>query len=163
MLAVIRPDSWNFPLLLHVGGAMILVGALVTASAYMLAAWNRSGPGDQLAMNRIAFKTLLIVGIPGFLLMRTAAEWIRDKEGFGGDDDPAWIGVGYITSDLGGLLLLISTLLARTAAEAVPLPDNTTVGGTAPSALERAVLPVVHQFRIRQLRRAQSAGSAISF
>ena len=112
MLAVIRPDSWNFPLLLHVGGAMILVGALVTASAYMLAAWNRSGPGDQLAMNRIAFKTLLIVGIPGFLLMRTAAEWIRDKEGFGGDDDPAWIGVGYITSDLGGLLLLISTLLA---------------------------------------------------
>jgi hypothetical protein len=112
MLAVIRPDSWNFPLLLHVGGAMILVGALVTASAYMLAAWNRSGPGDQLAMNRIAFKTLLIVGIPGFLLMRIAAEWIRDKEGFGGDDDPAWIGIGYITSDLGGLLLLISTLLA---------------------------------------------------
>jgi hypothetical protein len=112
MLAVIRPDSWNFPLLLHVGGAMILVGALVTASAYMLAAWSRSGPGDQLAMNRVAFKTLLIVGIPGFLLMRTAAEWIRDKEGFGGDDDPAWIGIGYITSDLGGLLLLISTVLA---------------------------------------------------
>ena len=112
LAAAIRPDSWNFPLLLHVGGAMILVGALVTASAYMLAAWNRSGPGDQLAMNRIAFKTLLIVGIPGFLLMRTAAEWIRDKEGFGGDDDPAWIGIGYITSDLGGLLLLISTLLA---------------------------------------------------
>jgi hypothetical protein len=112
MLAVIRPDSWNFPLLLHVGGAMILVGALVAAAAYMLVAWNRSGPGDQLAMNRIAFKTLLIVGIPAFLLMRIAAEWIRDKEGFGNDDDPAWIGIGYITSDLGGLLLLISTILA---------------------------------------------------
>src|ERR1044072_5154169 len=112
MLAAIRPDDWNFPLLLHVGGAMILVGALVAASAYMLAAWNRSGPGDQLAMNRIAFKTLVMVGIPAFLLMRIAAEWIRDKEGFGGDNDPAWIGIGYITSDLGGLLLLISTLLA---------------------------------------------------
>jgi len=112
MLAAIRPDDWNFPLLLHVGGAMILVGALVAASAYMLAAWNRSGPGDQLAMSRIAFKTLLMVGIPAFLLMRIAAEWIRDKEGFGGDNDPAWIGIGYITSDLGGLLLLVSTLLA---------------------------------------------------
>ena len=112
MLAAIRPDDWNFALLLHVGGATILVGALVTASAYMLAAWNRSGPGDQLAMNRIAFKTLLMVGIPGFLLMRVAAEWIRDKEGFGGDDDPTWLGIGYITSDLGGLLLIISTILA---------------------------------------------------
>ena len=112
LVATIRPDEWNFPLLLHVLGAMLLVGALVAASAYMLAAWNRSGPGDQLAMNRIAFKTLLIVGIPAFLLMRVAAEWIRDKEGFGGDDDPAWIGIGYITSDLGGLLLLISTILA---------------------------------------------------
>jgi hypothetical protein len=112
MLAAIRPDDWNFALLLHVGGAMILVGALVAASAYMLAAWGRSGPGDQLAMNRIAFKTLLLVGIPGFLLMRVAAEWIRSKEHFGGDDDPTWLGIGYITSDLGGLLLIISTILA---------------------------------------------------
>jgi uncharacterized membrane protein len=31
MLAAIRPDSWNFPLLLHVFGAMVLVGGLVTA------------------------------------------------------------------------------------------------------------------------------------
>src|ERR1044072_149829 len=112
MLAAIRPDAFNFPLFLHVAGAMLMGGALVTAAAYMLVAWNRSGPGYQLAMNRIAFKTLLIVGIPGFLLMRVAAEWIRDKEGFGGDNDPAWIGIGYITSDLGGLLLLISTILA---------------------------------------------------
>ena len=28
VLAQVRPDSWNFPLFLHVGGAMILVGAV---------------------------------------------------------------------------------------------------------------------------------------
>ncbi len=28
VLASIRPDSWNFPLFLHVLGAMILVGGL---------------------------------------------------------------------------------------------------------------------------------------
>jgi hypothetical protein len=27
MLAAVRPDSWNFPLFVHVLGAMILVGA----------------------------------------------------------------------------------------------------------------------------------------
>jgi hypothetical protein len=32
-LAVIRPDSWNFPLFLHVLGAMILVGATLTAGS----------------------------------------------------------------------------------------------------------------------------------
>jgi hypothetical protein len=31
ILAVVRPDSWNFPLFLHVLGAMILVGGLSPA------------------------------------------------------------------------------------------------------------------------------------
>ena len=30
-LAAIRPDSWNFPLLLHILGAAVLVGAVLTA------------------------------------------------------------------------------------------------------------------------------------
>jgi len=51
-------------------------------------------------------------------LMRVAAEWIRSKENYGGDDDPAWIGIGYITADLGGLLLLISIVLTGLAAPA---------------------------------------------
>ena len=32
ILAAPRPDSWNFPLFVHVLGAMILVGGLVTAA-----------------------------------------------------------------------------------------------------------------------------------
>jgi hypothetical protein len=43
--------------------------------------------------------------------MRGAAEWIYDKEGFTGDDDPAWLGIGFITAESGGLLLLIGLIL----------------------------------------------------
>jgi hypothetical protein len=43
--------------------------------------------------------------------MRAGAQWIYDKEGFTGDDDPAWIGIGFGTSDLGALLLLIALVL----------------------------------------------------
>ena len=32
-LLIIRPDDWNFPLLLHVAGAMVMCGALAVASA----------------------------------------------------------------------------------------------------------------------------------
>ena len=78
VLAQVRPDSWNFPLLLHVGGAMILVAAL-----------------------------------PGFIVMRASAEWIADKEGFNaeGAPEPDWLGVGYIVSDLGALLLIIALIV----------------------------------------------------
>lgn len=40
MLAAIRPDSWNLPLLLHVFGAMVLVGGLVVAVAAQFLAWQ---------------------------------------------------------------------------------------------------------------------------
>ena len=33
VLAAIRPDSWNFPLFVHVLGAMILVGGLLTGAS----------------------------------------------------------------------------------------------------------------------------------
>ena len=39
VLAVIRPDSWFWPLFLHIAGAMVLVGALMLASVYLMASW----------------------------------------------------------------------------------------------------------------------------
>ena len=38
VLASIRPDSWNFPLFLHVLGAMVLVGAVTAAAVAQLGA-----------------------------------------------------------------------------------------------------------------------------
>ena len=120
MLALIRPDSWNFALFLHVLGAMTLVGALVTAACALLLGWSR----DTVTLTRVAFRTLLLAGLPAYILMRVAAEWIRSKENYGGDDDPAWIGIGYITADLGGLLLLISIVLTGLAARRLNRTDS---------------------------------------
>jgi hypothetical protein len=106
MLAAIRPDDWNLPLLLHVLGAMLLVGGLTTAVAAFWLGWRR----DTTTLSRLGFWALLVVAFPAWWLMRIAAQWIYDKEGFS-QSDPAWIGVGYTTAEGGGLLLLISIIL----------------------------------------------------
>ncbi|HEY7003907.1 MAG TPA: hypothetical protein VH281_06470 [Gaiellaceae bacterium] len=115
MLAAIRPDSWNYALFLHVLGAMLLVGALVTAVTAQVLGWKRAAVGDSLAYARVAFKTLLFVGIPAWFAMRIGAEWIYSKEGWDNvpsDQQPSWLGIGFITADAGGLLLLVSVILA---------------------------------------------------
>jgi phosphoglycerol transferase MdoB-like AlkP superfamily enzyme len=113
LLAAIRPDDWNLPLLVHVLGAVVLVGALVTALSVQLVGWRRQEPGAATSYARLAFRTLLFVGLPAWFVMRIGAEWIYSKEGFGGgDNEPAWLGIGYITADLGGLLLLVSIILS---------------------------------------------------
>ena len=61
---------------------------------------------------RLSFRTLLIVAIPAWFAMRIGAEWIRSKEFPSGADEPGWIGIGYVTAEPGGLLLLISVVLA---------------------------------------------------
>ena len=109
-IALVRPDDWNFPLLLHVAGAMLLVGSLVTAAALLLLAWRGDSPG----LIRLGFRTLLIAAFPSYVLMRVGAEWINSKENI--PDEADWIGIGYITADGGLLFLLISTILAGVAA-----------------------------------------------
>lgn len=113
MLAAIRPDSWNFPLLLHVFGATVLVGGLVTAVSALFLGWKRATPADSLGFARVGFRSLLYVAFPGWILMRVAGEWIASREGWGDvDEEPAWLGIGYMTGEAGGLLLLISIILA---------------------------------------------------
>ena len=107
LLAAIRPDSWNWALLVHVAGALILVGGLLSAGgAAALARRDDTG-----ALARFSYLTLAAIALPGFIVMRAGAQWIYDQEGFTGDDDPAWIGIGFGTSDLGALLLLIALVL----------------------------------------------------
>ena len=106
MLAATRPDSWNLPLLLHVLGAMILVGGLLTCAIAMVLARGRA------SLLRLGYLSLLAVGLPGYILMRVGAEWLYSKEGL--DDaptEPAWVGIGYITADAGALLLLVALVV----------------------------------------------------
>jgi hypothetical protein len=112
MVAAIRPDAWDFPLFLHVAGAMLLVGALVVVVATMAGALRR-GDGT-LVLTRLAFRTLLIGVLPAYILMRAGAEWIASKEGVPGDVE--WIGIGYAVADGGLLLTIIATVLAWRAA-----------------------------------------------
>jgi len=44
--------------------------------------------------------------------MRVGAEWMYSKEFPDVESDPAWIGIGYIVSDLGLLLFIAALVLA---------------------------------------------------
>ena len=108
LLAASRPTEWNFPLFVHVLGAMILVGGLLTgASAIALAR------GDARFL-RLGYWTLLAVALPGYVVMRIGAQWIYSKEGWDDLPDsaiPAWIDIGYLVADAGALLVLIALIL----------------------------------------------------
>jgi hypothetical protein len=113
VLAAIRPDEWNFPLLVHVLGAALLVGGVVTALVALVLGWARQPNADATAYARTAFRSLLFVAFPAWWIMRIGAEWIYRREGW--DDvpsEPDWLGIGYITAEGGGLLLLVSIILA---------------------------------------------------
>ncbi len=108
VLAAIRPDDINVALLVHVLGAMVLVGGLVTAAAAGIIGWR----DETAALRRLSYKTLLFVALPAFVVMRVGAQWVYSKEQLDElPEDPGWIGIGFITSDLGGLLLLVALVL----------------------------------------------------
>jgi hypothetical protein len=106
-VASIRPDSWNFPLFLHVLGAMILVGAVLTGASAL--AFAR---GDT-RMLRLGYWSLLAVGLPGYVLMRIGAEWTASREGFNeeGASTPTWLDTGYFIADLGLLIFVIALIV----------------------------------------------------
>jgi hypothetical protein len=105
-LAAIRPDDWNIALFVHILGAMALVGSLVLV-ATSIAADN----------HRLGFRTLWIAVIPSWIVMRLAAEWIASEENVNDIDPvPAWVDIGYSTSEGSFLLLIIATVCAGIAA-----------------------------------------------
>jgi hypothetical protein len=103
-----RPHSWDLALIVHVAGAMLLVGGLITAAAAGIIGWK----DESGALRRLSYWTLLTVAFPGWIVMRVGAEWIASKEGLDNlKSDPTWLGIGMGTADGGGLLLLISLIV----------------------------------------------------
>jgi hypothetical protein len=127
MVASIRPDSWDFPLFVHVAGAMLLVGALVVVVATMGGALRR-GDGVEV-LSSLAFRMLLIGVLPAYILMRVSAEWIASKEDV--PDDVDWVGIGYAVGDGGLVLTIIAAIVAWRAARRGP---------AGPGGLGRAVV-----------------------
>ena len=109
LFAAVREDSQNFPLFVHVLGATILVGGLLTAATVLALA-----RGDVRSL-RLGYWTLLAVALPGWIVMRIGAQWIYSEQGW--DDlpedfeEPTWLGIGYFAADLGGLILLVSLVV----------------------------------------------------
>ena len=106
---LIRPDSWNFPLFLHVAGAMVVTAAVFASVAMLALAW-RAADEQRAVLTRFAFRTLLFAGIPAWFVMRIGAEWIYSKE-YSGDNDPSSVGVGYAIAEPSGILILLATIL----------------------------------------------------
>jgi hypothetical protein len=109
LIASVRPDSWNFPLFLHVFGAMILVGGLLAGASIL--AFARG----EVRFLRFGYWTLLAVALPGYVVMRIGAQWIYTREGWddlpSGVDEPTWLPIGYLTADGGGIVFLITLVL----------------------------------------------------
>jgi hypothetical protein len=107
VLAAARPDDWNFPLFLHVLGAMVLVGATLTGASALAFA---RGDG-RLA--RLGYRTLLVVGLPSYAAMWIGAHWIYAKEGL--DERPiefAWETIGFAVTEVGAVLFVAALILA---------------------------------------------------
>jgi hypothetical protein len=106
----IRADSVDLPLFLHVLGALTLVGALVMAASYLFAA-RRDG---SIELTRLGYRSLLLVALPAFLVMRVAAQWLLSEEGLE-DAELAWIDIGFVSTDIGVLALIAATVAAGLA------------------------------------------------
>jgi hypothetical protein len=103
-VAIIRPDSWNFPLFLHVLGAIVLVGAVGAVLALALS--SQRWPW----LRKVTLRTMLAVVIPAWLVMRVGGQWEDSRSSIG--DGRGWLGVGYIVGDSGVAFLLFASICA---------------------------------------------------
>jgi hypothetical protein len=106
-LALIRDHNTIVPLFLHIGGAMVLVGALTLSATSLIACW-RSGSAAHV---RRAYMALFYAALPGYIVFRIGAAWIADKEGLSDVSNVTWLDIGYSVSDFGALLLIISLVI----------------------------------------------------
>lgn len=109
MLAAIRPDEQSFALLLHLVGATIAFGGLLACATSLLLARG------ETRLLRLGYFSLLLVTLPGWILMRLAGQWLFDQQSWSdlpsNLNDPAWLRIGFIVADWGGVLFLVSLVV----------------------------------------------------
>ena len=109
LVAAIRPDEQSFALLLHLVGATVVFGALLACATALALARG------EARLLRLGYFSLLFVGLPGLILLRVAGEWLYRLQHWdelpSGIDEPAWLRIGFIVADWGGLLFLIALAL----------------------------------------------------
>lgn len=111
VLAAIRADQVNFPLFLHVLGAMLLMGMLLAVATAITLDWRR--PGSATGLTRLGLWTLLLGVVPAYALMRVGAQWTESRENLPQPVvDSTWLAIGYVTADAGVVLILVCVVLA---------------------------------------------------
>ena len=101
-------QTCGVPLFLHVLGATVLVGGLVTCASALAFA-----KGDARLL-RLGYWSLVAISLPGYIVMRVGAQWIYSKEHWEDVPDkfvPSWINIGFLVADIGGLLLLVTLIV----------------------------------------------------
>jgi hypothetical protein len=113
MLASICGPTCGFPLFLHVLGAIVLFGGTTTVAILAFASLSRDAPSAAL-LRRVAFFTMLAVVWPGLIAMRLAGQWVLSGDLYSGleDSNPTWLGIGLLVSDIGVLVVALTTLFS---------------------------------------------------
>jgi len=140
VLAVNRPSDVEFPLFLHVLGAILLIGTLLVAATALLAAWRRKDPREVTSLTRIGLWTILVGVFPAYVLMRVGAQWTEAASDYPDEFDPAWLGIGYTTADLGALVTLIAIVLAIIGLRRLREPVSRAVLGRVAASLSLLLL-----------------------
>jgi hypothetical protein len=105
MVGLVLP---NFRVFLHVFGAMTLVGGM--GAVAVLAFATRRRPDHAALLARLAFRTLLFVVVPAFIVMRVGAQLVVDNEY--PDKTPGWVDVGFIVTEPGLIVLIAIGVIA---------------------------------------------------
>jgi hypothetical protein len=109
-LAIQQGSNGDLPLFLHVLGATMAFGAIVTLVIVGFAA-RRAASDRALWLRRLNFRIALLVVLPTWILMRVGAQWIDSKE-YPHGHEPGWVGVGFLVSDVGALIVLALLILS---------------------------------------------------
>ena len=119
---------------------MALVGGVVLVLVSLVGA---RGDGGAASL-RLGFLSLLWVALPAWVVMRAAAEWVADKEGFNDlDDPPDWLDVGYMAAEPSFLLLVVATFLAGIGARRAASADGKPVGALGSVAIVLVALALL--------------------
>ena len=109
MIAVLRPDSWNWLLLFHLLAASALVGGVLAVVLVSLAAAQKAWPEQVPLLRAIAFRTNLVVVLPAFIAVHVFGDLLGGREYKHGDPD--WLSAGVVITGValivGGVLLTL--------------------------------------------------------
>jgi hypothetical protein len=111
--ADLRPGEVDFPLFLHVLGAMLLVGTLLAVATAIVAGRRRADQADAQALTRFGLWTLVLGVLPSFVLMRLGALWTESRADLPEEVEGAtWMDIGYLTADGGEVLVIVAVALS---------------------------------------------------